>query len=222
MQVLRTQLNHLASWAKWLSVRLRTKWFWIRVQQQSLTEIGIDEAIRHNEFITKVENKIPSITGLNTNTAVENKISDVSSLIKKTDYVTKISEIKKKLTGHNHDKYITTPEFNKCTAQIFDARLGRTDLITKTDFDTKQKTLNKMINSNKTKHVLVENESKKKKTPANIKHLIQFILEARLISKKMAHKIIQYFCQCTYILKWFLVLLVVTIFIFVNIKDFLM
>ena len=48
-----------------------------------------------------------------------------------------------------------------------------------------------MINSNKTKHVLVENESKKKKkTLANIKHLIQFILEARLISKKMAHKII--------------------------------
>ena len=26
-QELRTQLNHLASLAKWLSVRLRTKWF---------------------------------------------------------------------------------------------------------------------------------------------------------------------------------------------------
>ena len=34
--VLRTQLNHLANLAKWLSVRLRTKWFWVRVQLQSL------------------------------------------------------------------------------------------------------------------------------------------------------------------------------------------
>ena len=32
----RTQFNHLASLAKWLSVRLRTKWFWVRVQLQSL------------------------------------------------------------------------------------------------------------------------------------------------------------------------------------------
>ena len=29
-------LNHFASLAKWLSVRLRTKWFWVRVQLQSL------------------------------------------------------------------------------------------------------------------------------------------------------------------------------------------
>ena len=29
-------LNHLASLAKWLSVRLRTKWFWVQVQLQSL------------------------------------------------------------------------------------------------------------------------------------------------------------------------------------------
>ena len=35
-QVLRTHLNHLACFAKWLSVLLRTKWFWIRVQLQSL------------------------------------------------------------------------------------------------------------------------------------------------------------------------------------------
>ena len=35
-QELRTQLNHLASLAKWLSVRLRTKWFRVRVQLGSL------------------------------------------------------------------------------------------------------------------------------------------------------------------------------------------
>ena len=34
--VLITQLNHLANLAKWLSVRLRTKWWWVRVPLQSL------------------------------------------------------------------------------------------------------------------------------------------------------------------------------------------
>ena len=34
-QVLRTQLNHLVSMVKWLSVLLRTKWFWVRVQLQA-------------------------------------------------------------------------------------------------------------------------------------------------------------------------------------------
>ena len=35
-QVLRRQLNHLASLAKWLSVHLWTKWFWVWFQLQSL------------------------------------------------------------------------------------------------------------------------------------------------------------------------------------------
>ena len=42
---------------------------------------------------------------------VENKIPNISSLVKKTDYNTKISELEKKLTDHDHGKYITTPEF---------------------------------------------------------------------------------------------------------------
>ena len=61
--------------------------------------------------LTTVENKIPDITGLATTsalTAVENKIPDGSSLVKKIDYDTKISDIEKKITDHNHDKYITT------------------------------------------------------------------------------------------------------------------
>ena len=68
-----------------------------------------------------MEGKIPSITGLATNselTVVENKVPDVSSLVKKTDYNTKISDIEKKITDHNHDKYITTPEFNTKAASI--------------------------------------------------------------------------------------------------------
>ena len=46
-------------------------------------------------------------------TAVENKIPSVSNLVNKADYSTKVTEIKNKVNNHNHDKYITTPEFNK-------------------------------------------------------------------------------------------------------------
>ena len=45
-------------------------------------------------------------------TTAENKLPDVISLVKKTKYNIKISELEKNLTDHNHDKYITTPEFN--------------------------------------------------------------------------------------------------------------
>ena len=81
--------------------------------------------------------------------------------MKKTDYNTKISDIENKISDHNHDKYITTSEFNKLTTGTFNARLGQTNLITKTDFDTRLQSLNKRINSNKTKHVLIENGLKK-------------------------------------------------------------
>ena len=38
-----------------------------------------------------------------------------------TDYNTKVNEIEKKITDHNHDKYITTLEFNKLTTENFTA-----------------------------------------------------------------------------------------------------
>ena len=68
--------------------------------------------------------------------------------------------LKKKLTDHNHDKHITTPDFNTLAAD-FNARLAQENLITKTDFDAKLSNLNKKITSNKSKHLLVENELKK-------------------------------------------------------------
>ena len=114
--------------------------------------------------LTELENKIPDVSSLATKTAltaVENKIPDVSSLVKKTNYDTKISELEKKLTDHNHDKYVTTPEFNTLAADVFNARLAQANLITKTDFDAKLSSLNRKITSNKSKHLLVENELKK-------------------------------------------------------------
>ena len=68
----------------------------------------------------------------------------------------------------DHSKYITTPEFNMSTAEIFAARLAKANLaskndianfVRKTDLDDKLKNLNKNVNPNKTKHVLAGNES---------------------------------------------------------------
>ena len=107
-------------------------------------------------------------------TVVENKLPDVSSLVRKTNYDTKISELEIKITDHNHDKYITTPEFNTLAASVFSARLAQANLITKTDFDAKLSSLNRKITLNKSKHLLAENESKK--------HLIRAILEVKVFS----------------------------------------
>ena len=72
-----------------------------------------------NTKINKVKGEIPSTANLAATTAltdVEHKIPNISNLVIKTGYNIKINEIEKKITDHNHDKYITTPEFNKTTA----------------------------------------------------------------------------------------------------------
>ena len=104
--------------------------------------------------------------------------------MRKTIYNTKITEIEKNLIDHNHDKYNTTPKFNKLTAENVAARLKQANLVTTTDFDDKLKILNQKINSKKTKHLLFENELKK------LKHSIQDILWAKVILKKLVYKII--------------------------------
>ena len=90
----------------------------------------------------------------------------------------------KKFIDRHHDKYITTPEFIKFIAEVFNARLGQANLTPKTNFDTKVISLNENINSNKIKHLLVEDELQ------NLILLIQLILQTKVILKKMAHKII--------------------------------
>ena len=116
----------------------------------------------YNNKIIEIENKTPSISGLAINaalTAVENKIPNISSLIKKK----KNTEIEGKHTDHNHDKYITTLEFNKLTAEHLTARLKWADLVTKTDSDDKLRRLYQKTKPNETMHLLVENELKKLK-----------------------------------------------------------
>ena len=117
--------------------------------------------------LTELKNKIPDVSSLATQTvltAVEDKIPSVSSLIKKTNYDTNINDLEKKLTDHNYDKYITTPKFNTLAADVFNTTLAQVNLIAKADFDAKLPSLNRKMTSNKTKHLLVENELKKLKT----------------------------------------------------------
>ena len=172
-----------------------------------------------NAKITEIENKIPSITGLATNsalTAAEDEILNVSNLVKKQIMAQKLLKLKKKLTDDDHDKYITTSEFNNLAARFFTARLAQANLIRKTNFHDKLKSLNQKISSNNTKHLLVENELKKQK------NLIQFILEEKVILKKMVNKIVWYFSRCADTLKEFWNFVLVIISIIGNLKDCLM
>ena len=115
--------------------------------------------------LLELENKIPDVSSLATKlTAVENKIPSVINLVKKTEYNTKITDIENKLNNQNHDKYITTPEFNTLAADAFNARLTQANLIIKTGFDAKLSGINRKITANKSKNLLVENELKKLKT----------------------------------------------------------
>ena len=117
--------------------------------------------------ITELENKIPNISNLATKialTTVENKIPSISNLVKKTGFNTKITEIEKKLTDHNHNKYIDTSKFNTLATNLFNTRIAQANLITKTDFDAKLSSLNRKITQIHSKQLLVENELNKLKT----------------------------------------------------------
>ena len=67
---------------------------------------------------------------------------------------TKISEVEKKNSdvenkNPNHDKYITSPEFNKLTAENVAARLKQANLVNKTDFDNKLIGFNREVQKKK-------------------------------------------------------------------------
>ena len=105
------------------------KSFFIILQGEipSITKLATTAAL--STKINEAKNKIPNITNLGTTidfTPVEKKIPIVRNLVKKNYYNTKMSEIKKKKnTNHDHDKYITTPEFTKLTSANFAARLAQ-------------------------------------------------------------------------------------------------
>ena len=110
--------------------------------------------------LTELENKIPDISNLATKTTltvVENKMPSVSILVKKTSYNTKITEIEENLTDHNHENYILTSDFNKLAADVFNARLARANLVSKTIFDNTVSNLNSEIEATKTANTSLKN-----------------------------------------------------------------
>ena len=88
-------------------------------QNQKIKFSFVSSFVKNTDYdtkITELENKIPDVNNLATKTAlttVENKIPSISNLVNKTNYNTEVTEIENKLNNHNHDKYITTPQFNK-------------------------------------------------------------------------------------------------------------
>ena len=114
-----------------------------------ITNVAIKFSL--NPKINEVKGEISNITNVGTASALafdENKIPSVNNLVQKTDYNTKINETEKKITDHNDDKCIATPDFSKVTAEMFDLRLKRVNLarksdianfVNKADFDNKLK-----------------------------------------------------------------------------------
>ena len=85
---------------------------------------------------------------------VENKILYTTVLVTTSFLNTKISGVENKTP--NHDKWITTPEFNKLPAEKFPARLKQGNLIGKSDFDNKLTRFTRKITSNKRQYLEVQ------------------------------------------------------------------
>ena len=107
-----------------------------------------------NTKIKELKNKISSITDLVTtftlnskHIKIKSKTPDTRSLIKKTDYDKNIKEIEDNIS--DHCKYITTLNFNKLNFnkilifQIIDAKIKRSNLITKAAVHTKVRRIEK-------------------------------------------------------------------------------
>ena len=89
---------------------------------------------------------------------VENNIPSINNLVKKVDYDTKVTEIQNKLNKHNHDKYITTPEFNTLAADVFNSRLALANLVTQRNFDISISVIIKLLKIKQKMSLLKMNE----------------------------------------------------------------
>ena len=68
----------------------------------------------------------------------------------------KLLKLKRKLSDHIHDKYITTTEFNKLATDTVNTRIVQANLVKKTDFGNKLSNLNRKVASNKKKTYLLQ------------------------------------------------------------------
>ena len=106
----------------------------VSVDLSNLSDVAKNDVVKkdvYNAKIKDIEDKIPDITNLATNTAlnakineVKNKIHNITNLATNTVLTAVENEIP------DHSKYITTPEFNKLTAEHFTAKLKQANLAT--------------------------------------------------------------------------------------------
>ena len=79
--------------------------------------------------MNEVKNEIPSIANLNTTFALNTKINEAKNKIPNITNLTTttaLTAVENKISDHS--KYITTPDFNKLTAENFAARLAQANL----------------------------------------------------------------------------------------------
>ena len=83
----------------------------------------------YNAKIENIEDKIPDITNLATNTTLNTKINEVKNKIPNiTNLATTTALTAVDIKMSYHSKYITTPEFDKLTVETFAARLAQGNL----------------------------------------------------------------------------------------------
>ena len=88
----------------------------VKLENKIPDTIEVVKKLYYSSKITEIKYKIPNISGLATKaklTSVENKMPNISSLVKKEIATQKLLKLNKKKTYcHDHDKYITSPDFN--------------------------------------------------------------------------------------------------------------
>ena len=124
----------------------------VPVDLSKLSDVGKNYVAKinvSNAKIKDIEDKVPNITNLTTNTTFNSKINEIKNEILSVNNLAttptlnaKINKVKNKIpkitnlattTALNavenkiphYSKYITTPEFNKLTAENFSARLAK-------------------------------------------------------------------------------------------------
>ena len=101
----------------------------VPVDLSKLRDVVKNDAVKktvYNKLVTKVNNIDATGFILKTkydteNSDLEKKISDIDKKLPDTSgLVKKKTDLHAKITVHDHDKYLTTSEFNKLTAKNFD------------------------------------------------------------------------------------------------------
>ena len=97
-----------------------------------ITNLAINASLKAK--INEVKGEIPNITNLDTNASLNANINEIKNKIPNiTNLAATTAPTAVESKTPDHSKYITTPEFNKLTAESFSARLKHANLATKAD-----------------------------------------------------------------------------------------